>query len=109
RRPGQRPPRCARLRRRAPWCGPAAMRTDRGSADPADLAIGPAPRSNPDLLGQEAAEGALRRLFETGRLPHALLLCGPRGIGKATLAFRFARFVLANGGGEGALVGLLGD
>src|SRR5439155_4379731 len=39
----------------------------------------------------------------------ALLLSGPRGIGKATLAFRLARFVLANGGGESALGGLFGD
>ena len=54
----------------------------------------PPPRANPDLVGHEAAERDLRRLFETGRLPHALLLSGPRGIGKATLAFRLARFVL---------------
>ena len=55
----------------------------------------PLPRANPDLLGHEGAERMLRRLFEAGRVPHALLLSGPRGIGKATLAFRFARFVLA--------------
>jgi DNA polymerase-3 subunit delta' len=30
-------------------------------------------------------------------MPHAMLLIGPRGIGKATLAYRFARFVLARG------------
>ena len=58
----------------------------------------PAPRANPDLLGHESAERELRRLVEAGRLPHAILLSGPRGIGKATLAFRFARFLLANGG-----------
>jgi DNA polymerase-3 subunit delta' len=59
--------------------------------------IVPAPRANPDLLGHERAERDLRRLFEAGRLPHAVLLTGPRGIGKATLAFRFARYVLAGG------------
>jgi DNA polymerase III subunit delta' len=57
----------------------------------------PAPRANQDLVGHETAECELRRLVETGRLPHAILLSGPRGIGKATLAFRFARFLLANG------------
>ena len=69
----------------------------------------PAPRANPDLLGHESAENALRRLFASGRMPHALLLSGPRGIGKATLAFRFARFVLAHGAGDAAPRGLLGD
>jgi DNA polymerase III subunit delta' len=54
-----------------------------------------APRANPDLVGHEHAERELRRLLETGRVPHAILLSGPRGIGKATLAFRFARFLLA--------------
>jgi DNA polymerase-3 subunit delta' len=58
------------------------------------LAGVPAPRANPDLLGHESAERELRRLDRLGRLPHAILLCGPRGIGKATLAFRFARFLL---------------
>jgi DNA polymerase-3 subunit delta' len=33
-------------------------------------------------------------------MPHALLITGPRGIGKATLAYRFARFVLAHGAME---------
>src|SRR5215831_13220173 len=55
------------------------------------------PRANPDLVGHEYAEHELRRLLETNRLPHAILLSGPRGIGKATLAFRFARFLLAKG------------
>jgi DNA polymerase-3 subunit delta' len=69
----------------------------------------PAPRANPDFFGHPEAEGALRRLYDSGRLPHALLIGGPRGIGKATLAFRFARFVLAQGhvgeeAGEGLAV-----
>jgi DNA polymerase-3 subunit delta' len=57
-----------------------------------------APRENAELLGHENAERELRRLVEAGRLPHAILLSGPRGIGKATLAFRLARFLLAGPG-----------
>jgi DNA polymerase-3 subunit delta' len=60
-----------------------------------------APRENPDLLGHENTEREFRRLAEGGRLPHALLLTGPRGIGKATLAFRLARFLLAESGDRG--------
>src|SRR5947207_14064130 len=71
--------------------------------------IAPPPRANPDLLGHAAAEAELRRLFDSGRLPHALLLGGPRGIGKATLAFRLARFVLAQSSGEGSQPPLLAD
>ena len=76
------------------------------SDDRNEISGPPAPRLNPDLLGHEAAEATLRRLFQSGRMPHALLLSGPRGIGKATLAYRFARFVLARGMGEGASPGL---
>ncbi len=63
-----------------------------------DAAPGLAPRANPNLHGQEAAEQALLEAFRSGRLAHAWLLAGRRGIGKATLAYRFARFVLARGG-----------
>lgn len=57
----------------------------------------PAPRENPELLGQEAAEAVLRQAAGEGRLAHAWLLAGPRGVGKATLAYRFARYLLAGG------------
>jgi DNA polymerase-3 subunit delta' len=53
------------------------------------------PRANPSLIGQEAAEQALLRSHQSGRLAHAWLLTGPMGVGKATLAYRFARFLLA--------------
>jgi DNA polymerase III subunit delta' len=53
------------------------------------------PRENPDLRGHEQAVQALGEAWRSGRLHHAWLLSGPRGIGKATLAFRFARFLLA--------------
>ena len=68
----------------------------------------PPPCANPDLVGHEAAEDTLRRGFLSDRLPHAWLITGPRGIGKATLAYRFARFVLA-AGDTGPDLGLFGD
>jgi len=55
------------------------------------------PRHNPVLIGHEAAEQALLQAWSSGRLPHAWLITGPKGVGKATLAFRFARFLLAHG------------
>jgi DNA polymerase-3 subunit delta' len=65
------------------------------------------PRLTAGLRGQEAAEHAMLDAWNGGRLAQSWLICGPRGIGKATLAFRFARFVLA-GGGEGGGDGLFG-
>jgi DNA polymerase-3 subunit delta' len=55
----------------------------------------PAPRDNPELYGQDAALAVLGRALGSGRLAHGWLLTGPPGIGKATLAFRFARALLA--------------
>src|SRR5262249_22449433 len=68
------------------------------SAAPSAAAEIPEPRANPDLVGHEVAEAALIEAHLAGRLPHALILGGPPGIGKATLAFRLARFLLAGGG-----------
>ena len=53
------------------------------------------PQANPDLFGHARAESVLLRALTSGRLPHAWLLRGPRGVGKATLAYRFARRLLA--------------
>jgi DNA polymerase-3 subunit delta' len=54
------------------------------------------PRANPDLVGHEAAARAMEAAARSGRLHHAWLICGPPGIGKATLAWRFARWLLAD-------------
>lgn len=54
------------------------------------------PRRARRLVGQEEAERRLVRAYLSGRLHHAWLLAGPRGVGKATLAYRFARFILCN-------------
>ena len=56
------------------------------------------PLRNRDLLGQAVAEAALVGAWRSGRLPHGWLFTGRFGLGKATLAYRFARFLLAGGG-----------
>lgn len=53
------------------------------------------PLENPNLYGHEAAEAQVLRLIEQQKLPHALLISGPEGIGKATFAFRIAKYLLA--------------
>jgi DNA polymerase-3 subunit delta' len=55
-----------------------------------------APRETTALFGHEEAEVTLLAAYRSGRIPHAWLIGGAKGIGKATLAFRMARFVLAN-------------
>ena len=54
------------------------------------------PRETSTLVGHAAAEAEMLDAFRANRLPHAWLIGGPEGIGKATLAWRFARFVLAH-------------
>jgi DNA polymerase-3 subunit delta' len=61
----------------------------------------PEPRANPILLGHEAAERTLLAAMRFGRMHHAWLITGPEGIGKATLAFRFARRLLAGRPADG--------
>jgi DNA polymerase-3 subunit delta' len=58
----------------------------------------PHPRETATLHGHEAAEAALAQAFAGGRLHHAWLLAGRQGIGKATLAYRLARHLLAEPG-----------
>jgi DNA polymerase III subunit delta' len=55
----------------------------------------PDPRTNSILLGHESAEATLLEAMRAGRLHHAWLITGPDGVGKATLAYRFARFLLS--------------
>ena len=56
----------------------------------------PPPRATSVLFGQEHAEAGLLAAYRSGRVPHAFLIAGPQGVGKATLAYRMARFVLAH-------------
>jgi len=55
----------------------------------------PHPHDTVRLIGQDAAQQVFVDAFNTGRLHHAWMLTGPRGVGKATLAWRIARFLLA--------------
>lgn len=63
----------------------------------------PEPRANNLLIGHPAAEATLAEAMRSGRMHHAWLLTGPEGIGKATLAFRFARRLLAGASADGTL------
>lgn len=55
----------------------------------------PEPIENDGLVGHVTAENALLDAWDSGRFPHAWLISGPRGIGKATFAYRAARWILA--------------
>ena len=56
----------------------------------------PHPRETHAFYGHAEAEQKLLADYRSGRIAHAWLIGGPAGIGKATLAYRMARFVLAH-------------
>lgn len=56
-----------------------------------------APRQTESLIGHQEAEATFTRAWSGGRLAHGWLISGPAGIGKATLAWRIARYALSNG------------
>ena len=68
----------------------------------------PSPRETASLAGHALAEQRLRQAALSGRMPHAWLFTGPRGIGKATLAYRFVRWLLADGAAAGQGADLFG-
>lgn len=86
------------------------MARGKASADPAELEKlewpygWPPPWRSQRLVGHDDAEKTMLAAQQSGRLHHAWLLTGPRGIGKATLAWRFARFLLC-GQEQGGLFG----
>ena len=46
-----------------------------------------------DIIGQEAVKGQLRLSVQEGRIPHAQLFYGPRGVGKLQLAIAYAQYI----------------
>ncbi|WP_127112640.1 DNA polymerase III subunit delta' [Shimia sediminis] len=67
----------------------------------------PHPRETALLFGQDDAQRDFLEAYNSNRLHHAWLITGPRGVGKATLAWRIARFLLATPFEQGG--GLFGD
>ncbi len=57
----------------------------------------PHPRTVSSLFGFTETEAMLAEQFRAGTLHHSLLITGPKGIGKATLAYRLGRFILSGG------------
>jgi DNA polymerase-3 subunit delta' len=56
----------------------------------------PHPKSTDIFIGHEAAVATLTKIINSEKLPQSWLFSGPKGIGKATLAYRFTRALLAN-------------
>jgi len=70
------------------------------------------PREVRVLHGHQDAQNLFLEAYNAGRLPHAWLITGPQGIGKATLAHRIARFLLSrveNDDAETGQGGLFGE
>ena len=69
----------------------------------------PHPRETQTLFGQASAANEFLTAFNAGHLHHAWLITGPQGIGKATLAWRMARFLLTQPVNADAGGGLFGE
>ncbi len=63
----------------------------------------PHPRETSEIFGQNAASSNFLDTFNTGRLHHGWLITGPRGVGKATLAWKIAKFLLATPPDDGGM------
>jgi len=67
------------------------------------------PRESSLFLGHAETEQNLLDLINSGHVPHAMIFSGPVGIGKSTMAFRLARYLLKNGTPDTAQDSLFGD
>ncbi len=70
--------------------------SDNDALEPDRLDDTPHPRETLSLFGHVGAEKLLLDAYRSGRMHHAWIVGGEEGIGKATLAYRLARFILAN-------------
>lgn len=72
--------------------------------EPDRVPSAPHPREAAGVIGQDAAIAEFLTSAGAGRLHHAWLISGPRGSGKATLAWSIAKWLLAGGGSDGLAV-----
>ena len=79
---------------------------DRPLPDQVDGA--PHPRETRQIYGQDAAAAEFLDSFNGGRMHSGWLITGPRGVGKATLAWKIAGFLLSHPP-EAPDAGLFGD
>ena len=83
------------------------MSLDDDLPEPDRIEGAPHPRETTRLLGQTKAEADFLEAYNSGRLHSGWMITGPRGIGKATLAYKIAAFLLSEPPQDGA--GLFGD
>jgi len=67
------------------------------------------PREMTFCKAHDAFEAQMLDLFTNGTMPHSVILSGPKGVGKATMAYRLAKFLLHNGDYDAGQGGLFGD
>jgi DNA polymerase-3 subunit delta' len=75
---------------------PRSASADDAAPEADRYAEAPHPRETYAFFGHGEAESELLQTYLGDRLPQACVIGGPPGIGKATLAWRLARFLLAN-------------
>jgi DNA polymerase-3 subunit delta' len=74
----------------------ASKKPSVGPIEPDRLESFSSPREVDRVFGHDEAAQEFEEALRSGRLHHAWLLVGPEGIGKATLAYRLARTILAH-------------
>ncbi|MBR2151155.1 MAG: DNA polymerase III subunit delta [Prevotella sp.] len=57
-----------------------------------------------EVIGQREAQQRLMQMVDEGRLPHAIMLCGPSGCGKMALAIGFAKILLSRSANDEAML-----
>jgi DNA polymerase-3 subunit delta' len=80
-----------------------APREDAPLPEPDRIEGAPHPRETPHLFGHAGAERTVLAAFNSGKMHHAWLITGPQGVGKATLAWRTARSLIAAPDDDGGM------